>query len=152
MEAEGYEIGKKMMFYTFYVLIVALVLIAMVFIFRKYSLSPLETNPLVYVDVYVERFMGSPDCFAYKDSETGNVYSGMIDKSKFTADVLNKCYKKNIESPFEFSLTLVDQGKETTIETEEYSVLQRKTPLFVLINDKGEIRKGTLVVGIEGIK
>ena len=147
-ELEGYEIGKKMLFYVSMVIVILIIFIGLIYTFRKYVQSPLETDPRIYVDTYLDRFLSSPDCFAYKDSETNVTYTGMIDRSKFNQERLNKCFVKIEESTFEFSFNLIDQGRDTYIETENFGALQKKTPMLVLVNDKGEVRKAELDVGI----
>ena len=149
-ELEGYEIGKKMLFYVCMVIVILIIFVGMIYTFRKYVQSPLETDPRIYVDTYLDRFLSSPDCFAYQDSETDITYTGMIDKSKFSAERLNRCFVKNDESLIEFSFNLIDQGKDTYIETENFGALQKKIPMLVLVNDKGEVRKAELDVGIGG--
>ena len=146
------EIGWKAPYFIIALGVLLIMFIALMWLFGQFVSRPVITHEQVYVTMYKERFLDSPDCFAYQDIETGNVYSGIIDKSKFTEDVLNNCYKENKESVYEFSLTLEDGEEETTVQTENYRLLKKQIPMFVLIYDNGDIRKGNLLIGIEGVE
>lgn len=122
---------------------------ALSWIFGKYALAPVITSEDIYIDIYKHRFLDSPDCFAYQDPETGNSYSGIIDKSKFTEERLNNCYMENQESVYEFALTL-DEGEP--IRTKEFVLTKRRVgPLFVLVYDDGKISKGSLMISVQGV-
>ncbi len=155
VEEESYEVGKKMLFYTVFMLIMLVIFVAMMMFLGSYTQKSLYTSQeiesKIYSTIYKERFFSSAECFAYQDAETGNVYPGIIDKSKFSEERLNECYKPNEESKYEFLLTLVDQGKETTIQTQEFVFLKKKSAYFTLVYDNGEIRPVTLFVVIQHI-
>lgn len=122
---------------------------ALIWIFSKYSLAPTITHDDLYILVYKQRFLDSPECFAYEDPETGNVYPGIIDKAKFTDEILNNCFKENKESAYEFALVLDDK----TISTSGFRRAELKLmPTYVLVHDENKIKKGSLVIAVQGIK
>ncbi|MFC1728417.1 hypothetical protein ACFLZ7_03065 [Nanoarchaeota archaeon] len=142
------EIGVGMPYMIIAMFVLTAMFIMLLVLFSTYTSAPVATHEEAYILVYKQRFLDSPDCFAYEDIDTGNIYPGIIDKSKFTESNLNNCYKENIESHYEFSLTLQEGETETTISTQNYKQLKKKIPTFVLINDNGELKKGTLFVSV----
>lgn len=124
--------------------------IALAWFFGSFVLSPVTTHEDAYLLIYKQRFLDSPDCFAYQDKETGNVYPGIIDKAKFTKETLNNCYGENKQSNYEFQLRI---DNEAPIETENYGFPQKIIdPIFVLIYNNDTIEKGMLNIRVQGVK
>lgn len=150
-EEGGYQIGKKMLFYIVFVVVLAVLFLGLYYIFKSRVQAPIETNPSVYSDVYLERLLGSPDCLAYKDRDTNNTFSITIDKSKFKNETLNLCLKPIPDSAYEFSFLLTDNDKATYIQTENFIVTSKQYSIPVLVYDKGNIRRAKLAIGLGGI-
>jgi hypothetical protein len=146
-----YEVGHKTPYFIIAMLIVGVMFILLILMFSKYISAPVLTHEQVYITIYKQRFLSSPDCFAYENKETGNIYQGMIDVSKFTEERLNNCYKENKDSKFEFLLVLQEKEKQLSIQTKNYIQLTKKLPMSVLVYDQGNITKGILTIGIQGV-
>jgi hypothetical protein len=122
----------------------------LIWIYNGFLGVPARISDRVYFDVYEQRFIGNPNCFAYQDPETGNIYPGVIDIFKFNDERLNTCYAKNENSRYEFLLTL-NYGKEKKeIRTENYMLLSKQKSVYVLVYDGTGFISGQLLIGMEG--
>ena len=146
------ETGKKLPYLIIAYIVIGFTAVALVVLFYSYKSRPLQIDEQVYVTLYTQRFLNSPECFTYRDSETGNTYPGVIEKSKFSETRLNSCYTQNNDSNFEFILTLDDGSKKDQIQTANYAVFRKQATYPVLIFDKGSIFPGKLLIGIQGLQ
>ena len=137
-------------------MIIALFVILVMFwglfsMFSKYISVPVVAHDQAYISVYQERFLSSPDCFAYQDKETGAVYPYVIDISKFNEERLNSCFKKG-DGKYEFFFNLTYGGKESRIRTEDFRWLKKTSPIFVLVNDGNNTMKGKLLLSVGALR
>ncbi len=150
MGDEGYEESKKGLFFLIAVALILVMIVGLVWIFSAYTSVKLTTSDILYYTVYESRFLSSPDCFAYSDFNTGNVYVGTIDIAKFTSDRLNSCYKQSQGSGYEFLLTLNYEGQQKEIYTQNYGAsANEQASMYVLVFDGTKITKGELLIDRE---
>lgn len=111
-----FDFTRKTIFWTLAGVVITIVVFAFVLGISGYL------NKLTYVPEKLRaefislRFANIPECFAYQDPETGRVYPGIIDLSKFTNDQMNlSCYHTESEKGYEehnFRLKLMKNGAE----------------------------------------
>ncbi|MBN2420812.1 hypothetical protein JXB27_00875 [Candidatus Woesearchaeota archaeon] len=147
----SFEIGGKALFFVFALIFFTALFFGIKWIIFDLDAATLFAHDNAYIDSYVERFVGTSGCFAHVDSQTGNIYSGIIDASKFTQDRLNSCYLENSGSPYEFFLTLQYNGIEEKIASENYKIRDKEYPILVLVYDGGKMYSGKLLVGVGGL-
>jgi len=143
------DISQKSMFFLFAVMVIAAMIIWIYITLTSLRDAPIFVSDDEYISIYTERFLSSPDCFAYTDVGTGNVYSGIIDLNKFNKKQLNSCYVPNEKSKYEFFLTLQYEGQEINIATENYKTISKQIPNYVLVVNGNQISKGRLLVGAD---
>lgn len=89
-QAGGVFTAKKVMlsfvtflFFMAYILIVSFLLSS--------SVVDYEAKTLLQAQLYASQLISNPECFAYKNADTGRIDEGIIDLNHFGKDVLNKC-------------------------------------------------------------
>jgi len=149
--ASGYLLGKKPMYF-----LAVLFYLTFAFLFFSFFISSnitsANTIPAnVKTTVLINRFLNSPDCFAYVDEETGRAYPGIIDIKKFDDDKMSKCYSTNDDNSysFRFELTSTNIGNKVC-STPNYGVRKfNKISQYILIYDGVNIYSGTLLISIQ---
>ena len=149
-----YVPGKQVPYFIIALFVIAFMFIGLIVLFSKFVSRPIITDDQIYVTIYKQRFLDSPECFSYKDLETGNVYPSTIDKSKFTNERLNNCYMENKDSQFEFHLVLDDGKEKLQAETANFKVFGNQITVIsrVLVFDKNELKPGKLSIRIQGVQ
>lgn len=95
------------------------------------------------------RFTNSAGCFAYQDSHTGRSYVGLIDKSKFTEESLQRCYATDPEHG-EQELNFRLQLGEESITTNNYFNIDHFTiTKKVILVDGSQHRPETLTIFVQ---
>ena len=102
----------------------------------------------LYLIAYTQRFINSPNCFAYQD-ETGRAYPGILDWDKFTNESLRRCFFTRDEWDVGFQLTLQNLDEKKVIETENYYQFREKRVEYVLIRKDEQLFKGNLSIGLQ---
>ncbi len=151
-KGSGYEIGKKPTYYVviFFFLTISFMLFGFLIISEVSSSSSIPDN--ARTTVLINRFLNSEDCFAYKDSETGRVYPGIIDIEKFNENNLEKCYyaeKKYDSKSFRLTLNGEDIEKKTILTTNWGSSRFGQASQYVLLYNNGEISKANLLIAVQ---
>lgn len=147
----SYEVGGKAIFFVFALFLFTALFFGIKWVVFDMDAAALYAHDDSYINIYVERFIGTPQCFAYEDINTGNVYSGVLDASKFTSERLNSCYIENADSPYEFFLTLSYGNQEKKIATENYNQRMQEYPINVVVIDGGKKYLGKLSIGVDGL-
>src|SRR3989344_1588865 len=96
--------------------------------------------------IFIQRFLNSPDCFAYQEKDTLRIYPGIIDLERFAQENLDKCYK--IESYMYapgFKLTINDK----TIQSSNFEFSKQKTARNILIFKEGKFENAKLYIEYE---
>ncbi len=144
---EEYEIGRK----AIYIIVILIVVTATAFtlyaIIGQFRNVLVQTPGELHTSIYLQRFLG---CLAYQDPNTGRPYPGIIDNSKFTEDILNKCYQSSEHSLQELRLELYVNGQvKDAIETKNFGIPKSTLPLYVLLFENGKTQPAKLLVKVQ---
>ena len=149
--ASGYLLGKKPMYF-----LAVLFYLAFAFLFFSFFIysNIASTNAIpanVETTVLINRFLNSPDCFAYVDEETGRAYPGIIDIKNFDDDTMSKCYSTNEDKSYSFRFELESTNIDDKVcSTSNWGARRfNKISQYVLIYDEGNIYPGTLLISIQ---
>ncbi|MFA6073064.1 MAG: hypothetical protein WC758_03055 [Candidatus Woesearchaeota archaeon] len=82
--------GDKMSFWTI-IILPFVTLLVILLIFWAVGMKDIFVNKQIEPVVYESRLIYSGECFAFKDSSTERTYTGVIDSTKFTTEVLREC-------------------------------------------------------------
>ena len=149
---EGYA-GDTAVFYAIFAIAVSIMFIAFVVIVNTHSTDRVELPAGLDTYLLSQRFIRSPDCFAYEDI-SGRAYSNIIDFNKFTETQLNNCYIANEKLPA-FRLKLSFQGEVSTIQTTNWdnslNLTKREKPLSILVHHNDKNAKGDLSIEMQNV-
>ena len=137
-------------------IVIAVVLLAFAITIANYKNNLTEVPPKLKASLIAMRFTNIPECFAYQDPETGRVYPGIIDLSKFTNEQMENCYPTQSTHEINFKLRLQNKGLEILTNNyvnnpapgvpilpdffmEENTLIPLVIPMEVLIRDGEEI-------------
>ncbi len=120
-EDSVFDVARKTIYWTLIIFVITMIILAFWFTignFRsKATYLPLTTK----AELLSQRFINSPDCFAYVDTEMGKVYGSTIDLIKFTVEGINLCYKEDVFRGMNFQFTLETVGgQKTIVKTEDW--------------------------------
>jgi hypothetical protein len=150
--ASGYLLGKKPMYF-----LAVLFYLTFAFLFFSFFISSnitsANTIPAnVKTTVLINRFLNSPDCFAYVDEETGRAYPGIIDIKKFDDDKMSKCYSTNDDNSYSFRFELENSSNnfKKTISTLNWGARRfNKVSQYVLVYNEGNIYPAKVLISIQ---
>ena len=146
--------GKKVLFYIIFAVVAATTAMILISITITDASEINRVPPGLEEYIIINRFLYSPDCFAYKDETIGRAYP-LIEWSNFTNNNLRYCYNLNstIVKGFELTLTIKNEKKEKeekTILTANWEgILRKKTVKRVLVLKDGKLYNGELTIGIQ---
>jgi len=152
-ETEGgaYDLTRKSVFWT----IAGVVLVISVLIYA-YFLGDLDSrltyvSPQVYAEAISQRFVNIPECFAYQDSETGRVYPGVVDISKFNNEHLQTCYQTDSQEGYkDYNFRILLKNKNLQITTNNYFNADEFTlTKTVLVRENNQLVKDDLVIYVQ---
>lgn len=120
-EDSVFDVARKTIYWTLIIFVITMVILAFWFTignFRsKATYLPLTTK----AELLSQRFINSPDCFAYLDTETGQVLGSTIDVTKFIEERINSCYQEDVFKGMNFQFTLETiGGQKTIVKTEDW--------------------------------
>lgn len=146
--------GRKVLFYIIFAFIAAITALILVYMTTT-DASEIDNMPIGLEQyVLINRFMYSPDCFAYNDESIDRAYP-LIDWSKFTDGNLRYCYNLNstIVKGFELTLTIENEKKEKeekTISTANWQgLLRKKIEKRVMVLKEGKLYNRVLTISIQ---
>lgn len=130
--------SDKMLFWG----LVVLTLTACIFVIFAWigALKSMYLDDSLAPTAYEARLVYSDKCFAYKDPDTGRVYTGTIDPAKFTQDTFDECLPLKKTSSHAMSAVLQTEEGKT-----EFGM---KSPNWEMNSDKIIMR--TYVVQVKG--
>ena len=142
-------------FYAMFAIVTSVLFIIFVFIVNSYSVSEVEIPKGINEYISQQRFIRSPDCFAYEDI-SGRTYPSVMDWTKFNQKRIEECYASYGEEKLPaFSLTLSYAGKEKTIYTDNWNTQagpeKREPPKNVLVQFGTTRHEGTLTIEIQNV-
>ncbi|MBU1204688.1 MAG: hypothetical protein KKE93_02150 [Nanoarchaeota archaeon] len=149
--ASGYLLGKKPMYFLAVLFYLAFAFLFFSF-FISYNITSTNAIPAnVETTVLINRFLNSPDCFAYEDGETGRAYHGIIDIKKFDDDKISKCYSTNKDKSYSFRFELESANIDRKVcSTPNWGARRfNKISRHVLIYDEGNLYTGRLLISIQ---
>lgn len=84
--------GDKQLWISIFAMILLIISFAVISMY-VYKIKGINDAVLDRTEMSImeSRLIYSPNCFAYKDSQTGRTYSGWIDSTKFSNAVLQGC-------------------------------------------------------------
>ncbi|MFH0701879.1 MAG: hypothetical protein V2A62_05600 [Candidatus Woesearchaeota archaeon] len=117
----AYDVARKSVYWM-----IAGVMLTMAVLLYVYFLSGMNAR-LTYVpeklraEVISLRFANLPECFAYQDPDTGRVYPGVIDTTKFNFENTNNCYKTDDNLGYgEYNFRFLLKNKRLEVYTNNY--------------------------------
>lgn len=149
-KGSGFLLGKK----PIYFIIVAFFLFIVFILFSYLILSNISSTTTfpenVETTVFINRFLNSPECFAYQDEETGRTYTSIIDLDKFNNEHLNECYSADEDSPIAFMLDLKGSDSQEGVLTSNWRAKKiNRMSQYVIIYDKGNFYSETLLIAVQ---
>jgi len=134
-----FEIARKSIYWMIAGFMIVIIILAFAILIADYR-SKLTRVPLEMNAEFISmRFTNIPECFAYMDQDTGRVYPGVIEISKFTNDQLNKCYLTEEEKGYKdinFGLWL--KNKDLKINTNNYYNVDKLTLVKTVFVKEGD--------------
>ncbi len=149
-KGSGFLLGKK----PIYFIIVAFFLFIVFILFSYLVLSNISSTTTfpenIETTVLINRFLNSPECFAYQDEETGRTYTGITDLDKFNNENLNECYSADEDSPRAFMMDLNSDDYQKSVLTSNWRAKKiNRMSQYVIIYDKGNFYGGTLLIAVQ---
>jgi len=145
-----FDVARKTIYWMLAGVVIAVVLLAFVLILADYKYDLTYISPNLKASMISLRFTNIPECFAYQDEETGRVYPGIIDLSKFTEEQMENCYKTNSVSQINFKLKLQNKGLEVLTNNYRNNPAPNiLTPVNILVKDGEEISGDILEYGVQ---
>ncbi len=148
---------EKAIFYGFALaILLSIMFIVLVFILGIDMLGYNKIAPGLEEFIFTQRFLNSPECFAYQDKDIGISKIRIIDWDKFNYNNLDKCYTTTDENniAFRFRLENLDTNEKnlTPIQTKNWYGDQKKTKkISVKIHKDNELYNGNLIVEIKDV-
>ncbi|HLC52560.1 MAG TPA: hypothetical protein VJI98_04920 [Candidatus Nanoarchaeia archaeon] len=143
------EISMKTVYWIIAAFVIGLIITAFAFVLASHN-ARLNNMPIeLRGELIALRFVNSPDCFAYQ--EEGRVLAGVLDKSKFTLEQLNRCYKTEPETGFrDFNFRLKLASSDRSINTNNYFNVDKLTiRQKVLVRDGEKISSDELLIFVQ---
>jgi len=122
-----FDVARKSIFWMMAIVVIVVALAFFASIISNYRGSLISIPPKLNVELLSLRFLGNPDCFAYRDAN-GRVYPGVIDLAKFTPERMDACYKINTDKGYQqinFKLGLQNANK--TVASNKYYNIEQIT-------------------------
>lgn len=144
---------EKSIYWLIAGVLVTIIVAIVIFTFSSYKNKLTYVPPPLPVEFLALRFTNIPECFAYVDKNTGQIYANSIDITKFNQEVLNRCYatepEKGIKT-FNFRLKLASSDQE--LLTNNYfhddspDLSMEKT---ILMFKDGKFQRDTLTIYVQ---
>tara|TARA_Y100000310_G_C20615762_1_gene780524 strand:+ start:818 stop:1297 length:480 start_codon:yes stop_codon:yes gene_type:complete len=92
-KGEGYNVATKTISWMIMGGILTMAVLALAIILSVYQSAAFSVPGELRANAISQRFVNTPECFTYQDSETGRVYPGVIEIEKFTQARMDNCYR-----------------------------------------------------------
>lgn len=152
-----FDVARKTIYWMIIGFVITMIVLAVALIFGSYRSKLTHIPDEIPAQLITLRFASLPECFAYVDLHTldsgtmQGISTGFIDLEKFTVEQLNKCYHTEQNKGFKtynFRLKLEKTGTEIMtnnyFHNDDFELHQE-----VLLYDKGELRKDTLLIYVQ---
>lgn len=145
--------GRKIIFYIVFAIVAALTFLLIVYLVSSDKSSIAIIYPGLEDYILMQRFLLSPECFAYQDEDSGRTYSWTIDLEKFNQNNLNRCYAAENTKSKAFRLTLSYGTFKSTLITKNWEgFIKKAESKKVYVYDKGQVRQGELFIEVQDVK
>lgn len=138
-------------FYLIFAVVVTILFMVFVFMVTSYSTSKIEVSPELKEYLLYQRFLRSPECFAYEDI-SGRAYPLMIDLKKFNKQNIDSCYKVSENLPA-FNLILATDNTSRSLSTENWNQdigpQRRESPKIIYVYSSGNIQKASMIIEVQ---
>lgn len=145
--------GRKIIFYIVFAIVAALTFMLIVYMVSSDKSKIAVIQPGLEDYLLIQRFLLSPECFAYRNADSGRAYAWTIDPEKFNQNNLNRCYAAENTQVKAFRLTLSYGAFKSTLITKNWEGFIKKAETKkVYVYDKGQIRQGELFIEVQDVK
>jgi hypothetical protein len=143
MKKGAFDLGRKALYMIVVVLILTVVFLYMRHMVLSYTSEVVSNVDRVEKEVIVQKMLFSPECLAYKDTESGRVYPGTIVLGK-VSDNLGKNCLKFIKRPVKLRV-LMGKTSGGSYSGFEGTDVERRS---VIVRDGKKVYNGILEVSI----
>jgi len=150
---KGEEHAQKMVFYVIAILLITAMCFILIYIFN-YDLTTESMIPKnMERNLFIQRFLNSEDCFAYKDSEIQRIYPYVLDKNKLTQEQFDDCFKGE-NSRISFRIKFIGAGVPNlelkTANWVDGKSSEREAPINIkVIDEKREINEAKMIIEVQ---
>jgi len=149
-KGSGFLLGKKPIYFIIVAFFLFIVFILFSYLILGNISSTITFPENIETTVLINRFLNSPECFAYQDEETGRIYTGIIDLDKFSNENLNECYSADEYSPRAFMMDLNNDDYQKSVLTSNWKTKKiNRISQYVIIYDKGNFYGETLLIAVQ---
>ncbi|MDO8656482.1 MAG: hypothetical protein Q7K45_04545 [Nanoarchaeota archaeon] len=152
-----FDVARKSIYWMIIGFVITMIVLGVALIFGSYRSKLTHVPDEIPAQLIALRFDTLSECFAFVDPATidlatmQGINSGFVDLQKFTAEQLNRCYHTEQNKGFKtynFRLKLEKTGTEIVsnnyFHNDDFE-LHRE----VLVYDKGELHKDTLLIYVQ---
>jgi len=152
-EGVDVPIGRKIPYYVFITIMLAIMISLVVFFTGRLNYMQAEAPEALEDLMIISRFINNPNCLAYEDEEIQRIYPGVIDLKKATQEQMTNCITMADAEPC-FKIILSDKKgivKEVTTNNAQKCRIALKVDVFkkrlvLLRSEDGTTRPGYLQV------
>lgn len=146
-------LGRKVPYYVFIVVSLALMISLTVMLTGRLNYAQTEVPARLEDLMIIKRFMNNPDCLAYEDEQISRIYPGIIDLAKAEQENMDGCIIMREQEPC-YKIMLYDSKNkiaEVTTNNNQKCRIALKTDVFkkqyvLLRGEDGKIRPGYIQV------
>lgn len=115
-----FDVARKAIYWMIAGVVITMTVIGFALIMSSYQNKLIDIPPELKAELFVLRFLNTPECFTYQDSITGRIFPGTIDLSKYTQERLNLCYQTEKEKGFkDYNFGIQLEGYEEIKDSNE---------------------------------
>lgn len=143
-------------FWMFFVIALSFTVLFFVWIITPFVAEAAVVPEGVKGTILAQRFVNSPNCFAYLDEDSERVYQKTVDWEKFTEENMKKCYQTEDKGISAFKLTLsvplTDITKSIgTPNWREGYLVKESSFKEVLVRYNGKLYKTRLMIEAQNV-
>jgi|SRR3989338_3732083 len=153
MSTESSIAGRKLIYYLIAIPVIVAGFFIVVWLVssNKSNLSEIPSGVEDYL--MSQRFLNSPDCFAFSENDAKRAHFWLFDLSKFTQETLDKCYNSDNTKVNAYRFTISYGSQKITLNTKNWEGYFKKaeTKQIYLLNN-GNIQKAELFIETQNAK
>ena len=146
-----FDVARKTVYWALGVFVITMIMIAFTFIIAAYKGNLTYVPEKLEANLIANRFINIPECFAYKDADSGRLYPGIIELNKFNNETLNECYQPEAEKGYiDYNFGLELKNKQSILRTNNYYhndnfLIYRE----VLLKENDKFTTDTLIIHVQ---